>query len=896
MLHIRDTPKDTRIRESEIADMPSTFETEEESAADSVHEFHVDTGQRVIYMRASSSDEKLMWMKALNVKYTPPGLYEDEEAQETPRLEELATSAGVMAAEYCPCVIRTGAAAPQLRSKLFLKSLKKIGGWQERWMLLQGEFLMAFDTEAAMNNVVERANRNDSGAFHGANPARCLVVHDVPAPIGDSEVEDKFEFHIDCEIVGKDERGMTVANAGTHRLFFLRARNTMEKQQWLHTLNPVRFSDIPPEGIPEGRPKGGMGIVGGAYRALDDVGEGMDKRLAREEAERAEEALRHDQSGILHVAERGARVGYENPKAVRGVKHNFSESQWQGVEAFESVGGKPLSLEERLAAKEADRLVRLAEKQKAAEEEAARKARGEEAKKNFLANKREELERSKAIQAAIAASKQKPEAELQPEPEPVYVEEEWAPPPMEEPEPARKAGIAGRFADEVAALEQAARSNPDNLVARVFESGVLNMMGSAKAKELLKALTVSFEHSDACGQQREALGCFISAAEDYRKLQPFMDQLIRQYFGASPSTSGGGAVPLHVAPDTPNRGGTRPSWEVEGVLPIEVKTAGPKCGARLRFNRNVRGPNFKLLAGYGDDAAARKDLEATLSTAVKGAFGVEVEGPGGQVVDGRYYSLTLGHEDFVGEADLSRLREVADGMIIPELVDTKYEPLAEILKLGGVLGCWPEGRGFWLASDRSVAVWVGAMEHVSLLVSGACKASDGGMAALLAKGRGLLERLRIAIGGEEGAWASHGEYGFVSTHPPNLGTGLRAVVRVAVPTLSKRGRDLGALSRAVAACGLAAQSQSGESFSGMEQLPRDGKCEVWRVVGRDASKKHEVDTPDGDSEDVVSTRISSPSFGLTEADAVEQLWAAVEELLGMEQKAKAVNAAAAKFY
>ena len=894
MHSVRDTPKDTSIRESEIADVPSTFETEEESAADSVHEFHVDTGQRVIYMRASSVDEKLMWMKALNVKYTPPGLYEGEEAQETPRVEELATSAGVMAAEYSPCVIRTGAAAPQLRSKLWLKSLKKLGGWQERWMLLQGEFLMAFDTERALNNVVERASRNDSGAFHGANPARCLVVHAVPAPLGDSEVEDKFEFHIDCEIVGKDERGMTVANAGTHRLFFLRARNPMEKQQWLHTLNPVRFAEVPPEGIPEGRPKGGMGIVGGAYRALDEAEEGMEQRLAREEEERAAEARRHDRSGALNATERGARVGYENPKAVRGVKHNFSESQWQGVEAFESGGGKALTLEERLAATEADRLVRLAEKQKAAEEEAARKARGEETKKDFLAEKRKELERSKAIQAAIAASQQTPEAELQPEPEPV--EEEWAPPPMEEPEPARIAGIAGRFPDEVAALEQAARSNPDNLVARVFESDVLNMMGSAKAKELLKALTVSFVHSDACGQQREALGCFISAAEDYRKLQPFMDQLIRQYFGAPPPPSSGGAVPLHVSPDTPNRGGARPSWEVEGVLPIEVKTAGPKCGARLRFNRNVRGPNFKLLAGYGDDAAARKALEAALSTAVEAAFAVEAEGPGGQAVHGRYYSLTVGHEDFVGEADLSRLREVADGMVIPELVDTKYEPLAELLKLGGVLGCWPEGRGFWLAADRSVAVWVGAMEHISLLVSGSCKASEGGLAALLAKGRGLLERLRIAIGGEEGAWASHGEYGFLSTHPPNLGTGLRAVVRVAVPTLSKRGRDLGALSRAVAACGLAAQSQSGESFAGMEQLPRDGKCEVWRAVGTDASKKQGADTPGDESDDVASTRISSPSFGLTEADAVEQLWAAVEELLGMEQKAKAVNAAAAKFY
>ena len=84
---------------------------------------------------------------------------------ETPRDEDLATSAGVMAAEYAPCVIRTGAAAPQLRSRLELLVKKKIGGgWQERWVLLQGEILMAFDTEAALNNVVERMARNDPAA------------------------------------------------------------------------------------------------------------------------------------------------------------------------------------------------------------------------------------------------------------------------------------------------------------------------------------------------------------------------------------------------------------------------------------------------------------------------------------------------------------------------------------------------------------------------------------------------------------------------------------------------------------------------------------------------------------------------------------------------------------
>jgi hypothetical protein len=343
---------------------------------------------------------------------------------------------------------------------------------------------------------------------------------------------------------------------------------------------------------------------------------------------------------------------------------------------------------------------------------------------------------------------------------------------------------------------------------------------------------------------------------------------------------------------------------VEGVLPIEAKTAGPKCGVRLRFDRNLKGgKEMMLLAAYADDEGARKALEEKIRVPREGAFAEDAEGDGGSVISGRYYSLTTGHESFVGETELGELRGVGDGMCVPELVDVKYEPQAELLKLGGVLGCWPQGRGFWLADDRSVAVWVGAREHITLLVGGACKGSEGGMSALLAKGRGLLERLRAALGD----FAAHGEYGFVSTHPPNLGTGLRATARIALPTISKRGKDLSALSRAVEKCGLTVGSQSGETFAGMEKLPRDGKCEVWRIVGAapaargeagadgdggggegDAAEDADGDGPGGPS--------NNPAFGMTEGGQCEALWSAVEELLALEAKAKSVNAAAAKFY
>ena len=50
-----------------------------------------------------------------------------------------------MVQEYSPCSI---SAKASLRSRLSLKSLKLLSGWQERWMVLQGELLTAYESEA----------------------------------------------------------------------------------------------------------------------------------------------------------------------------------------------------------------------------------------------------------------------------------------------------------------------------------------------------------------------------------------------------------------------------------------------------------------------------------------------------------------------------------------------------------------------------------------------------------------------------------------------------------------------------------------------------------------------------------------------------------------------------
>ena len=527
--------------------------------------------------------------------------------------------------------------------------------------------------------------------------------------------------------------------------------------------------------------------------------------------------------------------------------------------------------QERLAAKELERLKRKEARAEEQAEAAASAARSEAAKADFMQKKRDEQERSRQIQAALAARSAEPEPE--PEPEPEVVIEEWVPPPEEE-VVVKVAGIKGRFPEQVAALE-AARSHQDNLVAAVFEAEMLDQMGPQKAEALLEAVRLGYE------QPEVECGCFLKAAEDYRRLQPFLDRLIRRHFKLEDGEAGKSGPPLHIGPDTAVRGGVGPSWECAEPFPLG-KTAGKDAGCVVRFDRNLK--DTPLLAGMGADEEPRIALEERLVDALAGAF----------EMPGRYYSLTVGRADFASASDVETLRAVADGMMLPDLSDAAYDARAELWSQGGVSGAWPQGRGVWLAEDRSVSVWVGAREHVTVLAAGRANEASGGMAGLLETGRVLLEKLLAALGGGA-AWATHVDYGFVrasaplaasiawqmraddldavclqvSTHPSNLGTGMRFTARIALPTLSKRGKDLGALSRAAASAGLAVGGVGGEVLASMDKLARDGKCVVW---------------------------CEAPAFGVTEGQAVAALAQGVGQLLAAEEKAKAVARGAAKFY
>ena len=70
---------------------------------------------------------------------------------------------------------------------------------------------------------------------------------------------------------------------------------------------------------------------GGAYQALDEAGEGegMARRLAREEEEAAAAAERH------------AEVGGDPGAKVAGKGHSFAGNEWQGVAGFHTAGDGP---------------------------------------------------------------------------------------------------------------------------------------------------------------------------------------------------------------------------------------------------------------------------------------------------------------------------------------------------------------------------------------------------------------------------------------------------------------------------------------------------------------------------------------------------------------------------
>ena len=122
-----------------------------------------------------------------------------------------------------------------------------------------------------------------------------------------------------------------------------------------------------------------------------------------------------------------------------------------------------------------------------------------------------------------------------------------------------------------------------------------------------------------------------------------------------------------------------------------------------------------------------------------------------------------------------------------QLIDDHFlfdKPVSPLLLSAGMARDWPDARGIWHNSEKTVLVWVNEEDHTRVI----SMQKGGNMKEVFTRFCQSLQQIEDAMKkkGKEFMWNEH--LGFILTCPSNLGTGLRAGVHVKLPSLAKDAR------------------------------------------------------------------------------------------------------------
>uniref|UniRef100_A0A0G4I204 Phosphagen kinase C-terminal domain-containing protein n=1 Tax=Chromera velia CCMP2878 TaxID=1169474 RepID=A0A0G4I204_9ALVE len=187
----------------------------------------------------------------------------------------------------------------------------------------------------------------------------------------------------------------------------------------------------------------------------------------------------------------------------------------------------------------------------------------------------------------------------------------------------------------------------------------------------------------------------------------------------------------------------------------------------------------------------------------------------------RQHLLEVVEEVLMGceQGDFYRTAEV-DEEELESLVDARilFPPPSAYFQAGGIGRDWPIGRGGFISDDRVVRVWVGEEDHLRVQVV-SISLEIPSLYARLCRVLSALERgLQSRLGDWGGSYARSPEFGYVTSCPTNVGTGMRASVLAPLPLLS----GYGILNFWCPRLGLQVRGQRGES----SQVGDDGSVDL----------------------------------------------------------------------
>jgi len=253
------------------------------------------------------------------------------------------------------------------------------------------------------------------------------------------------------------------------------------------------------------------------------------------------------------------------------------------------------------------------------------------------------------------------------------------------------------------------------------------------------------------------LGCYAMTPEDYSKFGGFFNAVIRDYHG-----------------DETGEKKHETDWDASGVGEggvLDVRKIGfqEELSMRVRVGRNLKAFN---LPGKMDQAERIK-FEQTMLTAFKSL----VDNP---EYGGNIYSLTPnfgeGSEN-PNKIDDAKYQELVDAHVLFKDMDAD-----SFLKSAGISSDWPYGRGCWQSEDKQCIIWFGEEDQLRIM----CMKKGFLLNEVFDRLNTMLKAVE-AIDGIE--FATSDDYGYITSCPSNLGTGMRASVHVKIPNLTSDGTD-----------------------------------------------------------------------------------------------------------
>jgi creatine kinase len=247
-----------------------------------------------------------------------------------------------------------------------------------------------------------------------------------------------------------------------------------------------------------------------------------------------------------------------------------------------------------------------------------------------------------------------------------------------------------------------------------------------------------------------------SAVDDYEIFFEGFDSVIRDYHKISDADR------THVTNwDLTTKADKLASLGItDGNLDL-AKLGLESCSMRVRVGRNLS--DFPLPGSMTQED--RVNLENKMLNAFKNLIADSKFG-------GNYYSLTPTNPFYISEEKYQEL--VADHIMFKDMSNDPY------LNSAGISAHWPFGRGCYVSEDRQFIVWVGEEDHLRIM----CMMKG----TLL---NDVFDRLRDAetVVEKYCDFARSAKYGFVTSCPTNLGTGMRASIHVKIPALTADGTD-----------------------------------------------------------------------------------------------------------